>query len=178
VGPTYQPPLSEQGPPVSTPSPRGCHTPAPLTRLKGSVGTARRRPDSHSDRAPRCLRRRLASRAPVPTAPSSVSEVDRRCPAASAVASSSTVSGARGPSCRFFFRGVLSLPPSPSSPSQDRRRPPEPLPHRRTSPPIRFFSPSPSTRSSGELSPPLPCPAGSLSAVGARAPSFAPPPPL
>jgi hypothetical protein len=38
--------------------------------------------------------------------------------------------------------------------------------------------PSPSTRCSGELSPPPTCPAGSLSAVGAQAPSFAPPPPL
>jgi hypothetical protein len=40
------------------------------------------------------------------------------------------------------------------------------------------FSPSLSTRSSGELSPPPPCPAGSLTVVGARPPPFAPPPPL
>jgi hypothetical protein len=51
------------------------------------------------------------------------------------------VSRARAPSCRIFFCGTLSLAPSPSSPSQDRRRPPEPSPHRRTPPPIRFFSP-------------------------------------
>jgi hypothetical protein len=82
------------------------------------------------------------------------------------------------PLAAFFFRGMLSLAPSPSTPMQDRYRPPEPWPHRRTLLPIRFISPSPSTRSSSELSPPPPCPAGSLSAVGARAPSFAPPPPL
>jgi hypothetical protein len=64
-----------------------------------------------------------------------------RCPAASAVTSSSTVSGARAPSCRFFFRGMLSLAPSPSTPTQDRCRPPEPSPRRRTPPPIRFFPP-------------------------------------
>jgi hypothetical protein len=40
------------------------------------------------------------------------------------------------------------------------------------------FSPSPSTRSSGELSPPPPCLAGSLTAVGAQPPPFAPPLPL
>jgi hypothetical protein len=38
--------------------------------------------------------------------------------------------------------------------------------------------PSLSMRSSGELSSPPPCPAGSLTAVGARPPPFAPPPPL
>jgi hypothetical protein len=72
-----------------------------------------------------------------------VSEANRRCPVASAVASSSTVSGARAPSCRFFFRGMLSLAPSPSTPMQDRRRPPEPLPYWRTPPPIRFPLPPP-----------------------------------
>jgi hypothetical protein len=40
-----------------------------------------------------------------------------------------------------------------------------------------FFS-SPSTRSSGELACRSPCPAGSLTLVGARPPPFAPPPPL
>jgi hypothetical protein len=123
-------------------------------------------------------RRRLTSRALVPTAPSSVSGANRRCPDASTVVSYSMVSGTRAPSYHFFFRGMLSLAPSPSTPTQDRRRPPEPSPRRRTPPPIQFFSPSPSTSSSGELSPPPPCPAGSLSAVRARAPSFAPPPPL
>jgi hypothetical protein len=58
------------------------HHAAPLTHLKGAVGTTRWRPDSCSDRAsplsaPRC---RLASRAPIPTASSSVSDADRRCP--------------------------------------------------------------------------------------------------
>jgi hypothetical protein len=45
-------PLSAPGPPVSVPSPRGCHTPAP--RLRGAVGTACVRPDSRPrpDHAP------------------------------------------------------------------------------------------------------------------------------
>jgi hypothetical protein len=42
---------------------------------------------------------------------------------------------------------------------------------------MEFFH-SPSTRSSGELFFPPPCPAGSLTIVGARPPPFAPPPPL
>jgi hypothetical protein len=41
----------------------------------------------------------------------------------------------------LFFHGTLSLAPSPSSPSQGHRWPLEPSPHRRTPPPIRFFSP-------------------------------------
>jgi hypothetical protein len=51
-------------------------------------------------------------------------------------------------------------------------------PHRKNSAAEPVFSPSPSTRSSGELSPPPPCPAGSLTTVGARPPPFALPPPL
>jgi hypothetical protein len=153
------------------PSQRGCHAPAPLTRLKGAVGTVRRRPDTPPPPPLSEPRRRPCSEPIVAVRPR-----HRRCLAA--VVSSSTVSGARAPSCRFFFRGRLSLAPSPSTPTQDRRRPPKPSPHRRTPPPIRFPPPSPSTRSSGELSPPPPCPTGSLSDVGARAPSFAPPPPL
>jgi hypothetical protein len=53
----------------------------PLAHLKGAVGTARRRPDSRSDHASPLSApcRRLASRAPVPTAPSSMFEADRRC---------------------------------------------------------------------------------------------------
>jgi hypothetical protein len=48
-------------------------------------------------------------------------------------------------------------------------------PHRKSATAEPVFSPSPSTRSSGELSPPPPCPAGSLTVVGARPPPFAPP---
>jgi hypothetical protein len=51
-------------------------------------------------------------------------------------------------------------------------------PHRKNAAAKPVFSPSPSTRSSGELFSPSPCPAGSLTAVGARPPPFAPPPPL
>jgi hypothetical protein len=51
-------------------------------------------------------------------------------------------------------------------------------PHRRdTAAEPDFFS-SPSTRSSGELAFRPPCPAGSLTLVGARPPPFAPSPPL
>jgi hypothetical protein len=157
---------------------------APLARLKGAVGTRRQLPDSRPDSAARCPSCAVASphvrssrlrRRPCPKPTDAVRARHRHCLDASAIVSSSTMSGARAPSCRVFFRGTLSLAPSPSSPSQDRRRPPEPSPRRRTPPPIRFFSPSPSTRSSGELSPPPPCLAGNLSAVGTRAPPFAPP---
>jgi hypothetical protein len=161
---------------------------APLGRLKCAVRIARRRPDSRPDRVTAVratLSPRLASRALVPTASSSVSESDRRCPSAPPSLSDllrhrELIHGERSPRpfLPLFFCGTLSLAPSSSSPSQDHCRPPEPSPRQRTPPPIRFFSPSPSTRSSGELSPPPPCPAGSLSTVGARAPSFAPPPPL
>jgi hypothetical protein len=131
---------------------------------------------------PRC---RLTSRALVPTAPSSVFGADRRCPSAPPSLSGrlhrrELFHGERNPSplLPLFLPRNVEPSSSPSTPTQDRRRPPEPSPRRRTPPPIQFFSPSPSTSSSGELSPPPPCPAGSLSAVHARAPSFAPPPPL
>jgi hypothetical protein len=125
----------------------------------------------------------LTSCALIPTTPSTVSKADQRCLSAPPSLSGRLrrrvlVHGERSPSLflPLFFRGKLSLAPSPSSPSQDRRWPLEPSPHRRTPPPIRFFSPSLSTRSSGELSPPPLCPTNNLSAVGARAPPFAPPP--
>jgi hypothetical protein len=175
VGPTYQQPLSAPGPPVSAPWLRGCHVPAPLTRLKCAVGTARRIPTAVPTAPPLSESRRcLTSCALIPTTPSTVSKADQRCLSAPPSLSGRLrrrvlVHGERSPSLflPLFFRGKLSLAPSPSSPSQDRRWPLEPSPHRRTPPPIRFFSPSLSTRSSGELSPPPPCPAGSLSTVGA-----------
>jgi hypothetical protein len=87
-----------RGPPVSRRFPHWAHLSArrccvatthprrvtPLACLKGAVGTVRRRPDSRSDRASplSAPRRRLASRTPVPTALSSVSEADHRCPSA------------------------------------------------------------------------------------------------
>jgi hypothetical protein len=52
------------------------------------------------------------------------SEADRRCPAASAVVSTTTVSVARALLSPFFVRGASSSPSPPSSPSQDHRRPP------------------------------------------------------
>jgi hypothetical protein len=70
----WGPPVSHRFPRRARLSERRCHVAAtrlrratPLMRLKGVVGTARRRPDSPSDHAPRCPRRRLASRAPIPT---------------------------------------------------------------------------------------------------------------
>jgi hypothetical protein len=62
------------------------------------------------------------------------------------------------------------------APYQTRSTVAPPLRKNTTAEPV--FSPSPSTRSSGELYPPPPCPAGSLTVVGARPPPFAPPPPL
>jgi hypothetical protein len=183
----------EWGPPISHRFPRRArlsvcrhrmaathlHRTAPLAHLKCTVGTARRHPDSRPDRAAAVRAPpspHLASHVLVPTAMSSVSEADRRCPSAPPSLSGhlrrrELVHGERSPSpfLPLFFRGTLSLAPSSSSPSQDCRRPPEPSPCQRTPPLIRLFSPSPSTRSSGGLSPPPPCPAGSLSTVGARA---------
>jgi hypothetical protein len=51
-------------------------------------------------------------------------------------------------------------------------------PHQKNATAEPVFFPSPSMRSSGELSPPSPCPAGSLTIVGARPPPIALPPPL
>jgi hypothetical protein len=97
-------------------------------------------------------RRRLASRTPVPTAPSLVSEVDhiavrarhRRCPAASAVANSSTVSGALSPppSCHFspwiVELSFLSLSDLTQDPPATGASPPR----WRTPPSSQFFCPS------------------------------------
>jgi hypothetical protein len=168
------------GPPVSAPSPCGCHMPALLARLKGAVGTPHRHPNSPPDRAPLSAPSPRLARA-VPTAHSPGPKPPPCCPKPPHCCSSTAltpslpaaprqVSRATGRRCRL--RAAANSPFV--SPSQDRCRPPEPSPRRRTPSSIQFFSPSPSTRSSGELSPPPPCPVGSLSAVGARAPPFAP----
>jgi hypothetical protein len=62
---------------------------------------------------------------------------------------------------------VAGPPPATVAPPRRKNAAAEPV-----------FSPSPSTRSSGELFSPSPCPAGSLTVVGARPPPFPPPPPL
>jgi hypothetical protein len=66
-------PLSAPGPPVSMPSPHGCHAP----RLKGAVGTARQRPNSL-----------------LPTAPSPCPHSDSAAPIARLLASPHTPSTA------------------------------------------------------------------------------------
>jgi hypothetical protein len=83
-GLTCQLPLSVPGPPISAPSPHGCHTPAScrscalraLSGLRVGVPTA-------LPTAPPAVRAvAVASRAPVSTASSSMSEADRPCPSA------------------------------------------------------------------------------------------------
>jgi hypothetical protein len=104
----------------------------PLQRVKSAVGTARRLPDSAVPTAPPALSAppRAASprpsrqrssrprRRPVRRQPSLFERPDRRCPAASAVASTPTVSEAEPPLV-VFIRGASSSPPLPP-------------PHRRT----------------------------------------------
>jgi hypothetical protein len=179
VGPAYQRTVAAWMPRART-VPRRSRALSALPRPRTGVPTAVPIAPPLSE-----PRRRLASRVLVPTAPSSVSEADRRCLSAppslfGRLRRHELIHGERSPSpfLPLFFRGTLSLAPSSSSPSQDCHQPPEPSPRRRTPQLIRFFSPSPSMRSSGLLSPPPPCPAGSLSAVGPRAAPFAPPLPL
>jgi hypothetical protein len=145
---------------------------APLRYPSRAVASPRARPSR--PRRPLCpkLTTSLSKRR------ASVQANHRRCPAASVVVNSSTVSGA--PSTPLAAFSLWIVEPSFLSSStlmQDHHRPPEPSLHYRTPPPIWFSPPSPSVRNSGELSPQPTCPAGGLSAVGARAPSFAPPPP-
>jgi hypothetical protein len=146
-------------PPISAPSPRGCHVLAPH----------------------HCL----ALRAPVSTALSSVSEADRRCPSTPPSLSGrlrhrELVHGERRPSPLLPLFLPWSVEPTSLSLHPDAGLPPATgalaSSENAAADPVSF--PFPSTRSSGELSPPPPCPAGSLSAVGARVPSLAPPPPL
>jgi hypothetical protein len=156
VGPTCQTPLSAPGLPGSAPLPRGCHVPRrtrALNALSGpraGVPTAPRRSDWLSE-PPRLAPSRPRRRCcPKP----------RRRPCLKLVAvrpsppsrDSSTVS-------------VAGPPPATVAPPRRKNAAAEPV-----------FSPS--TRSSGELFSPSPNPVGSLTAVGARPPPFAPPPPL
>jgi hypothetical protein len=178
-----------RGPPVSHRSvaaTRLCCA-APLACLKGTVGTARRCPDSRPDHASPLSepRRRLTSRALVPTVPSSVSGADRRYlstpPSLSGcLRRRELFHGERNPSPLLSLFLPWNVEPSSLSLHPDAGPPPATgsLASSENAAANPVFSPSPSTRSSGELSPPTPCPAGNLSAVGARAPSFAPPPPL
>jgi hypothetical protein len=110
----------------------------PLQRVKSVVGIARRRPDSvvpiatpplseppHAASPRPSQQRSSRSRhRPVRSQQSLSERPDRRCTVASAVVSTSTVSVARALLSPFFVRGVSSSPSPPSSPSQDRRRPP------------------------------------------------------
>jgi hypothetical protein len=133
------------------------------------AGRVKNRPDPPCLKTPPRCRRRLASprlARVVPTAPPPVPEADhiavrascpcrarhRRCPAASAIAKSSTVSGAPSTPLPLFLCGLLSQASSPPSTStQDRRRSPEPSPRRRTLSPIRF-PPPPSRRQEAPVS--------------------------
>jgi hypothetical protein len=145
---------------------------APRPRIKCAVETAFR-PAA-----------RAASPRPVPTAPPPLSEATspsmpeaRRCPAVSAV--TRFIHGECRPSRPLIvFRPwsveltshsllpVVGPPPATVAP-----------PRRKNATAELVFSPSPSTRSSSELFSPSPCPVGSLTAVGALPPPFAPPPP-
>jgi hypothetical protein len=155
---------------------------APLACLKGAVGTARRRPDNRSDRASPLTRPRrcLTSRAPILTAPSSVSEADHRCPSEPPSLSGrlrrrELFHGERSSSPLLPLFLLWNVEPSSFSLHPDAGPPPAIGALASSENAAANLSP-PSTRSFGELSPPPPCPAGSLSTVDARAPSFAPPP--
>jgi hypothetical protein len=185
VGPTCQTPLSAPGPPGSAPLPCGCpatHRARALNALSGphaGVPTAQRRSDRLSEITD------VASPHPVPTAPSPLSEAaSPPCPNPAAVRPSDTVvrfvHSEHRPSSPLAVLHPWSveltspslLPvagplPATVAPTSSENATAEPV-----------LSPSPSTRSSGELFSPSPCPAGSLTAVGARPPPFAPPPPL
>jgi hypothetical protein len=127
----------------------------------------------------------LASPRPVLTAPSLLSEAaPPPCPNPAAVRPSNAVAsfvhGERRPSSplavlrpwsvELTFHSLLTV----AGPPQATVAPP----HRKNATVELDFFPSLSTRSSGVLFPPPPCPAGSLTVVGARQPPFAPPPPL
>jgi hypothetical protein len=107
--------------------PRAASTP----RFKAAVGIAHRASRQLASPAPPSLRQRPHSRRSpnclvslISTALSLSERHDRRCPAASAVVSTTTVSVARALLSLFFIRGVSSSPSPPSSPSQFHRRPP------------------------------------------------------
>jgi hypothetical protein len=169
-----------------------------MPRLKAAVGTARRASRQPASLTPPPLDRApLSAPSPrlthaVPTARSPGlklpprSKVDRRCPSAltAAVRSSDAVVSfvhcERRPSSPLAVLRPWSIeltspslftiagpPPATVAPPRRRNAAAEP----------DFFS-SPSTRRSGELAFHPPCPAGSLTVVGARPPPFAPSSPL
>jgi hypothetical protein len=178
VGPTCQTPLSAPGPPGSALLPRGCHAPRHARMLnalsgpRADVPTAPRRPN------------RLAS--PRPDCAITRSEADHRCPSAPTTivrpsdAVASFIHGERRLSSPLAVLHPWSVEPTSPSLLPVTGPPPATVapPHRKNFAAEPVFSSSPSTRSSGELFSPSPCPTGSLTAVGARPPPFAPPPPL
>jgi hypothetical protein len=162
VGPTCQ--TSRQPASLAPPPPDRALLSAPSPRLTRAVPTAR---------------------SPGPKPPPR-SEVDRRCPSAptTVVRPSDAVTSFVHGECRpssplailhpwsveLTFPSLLTVAePLPATVAPPRRR-------NATAEPD-FFS-SPSTRSSGELAFRPPCPAGSLTVVGARPPPFASSPPL
>jgi hypothetical protein len=185
VVPTCQTPLSTPGPPGSAPLPRGCHASCRTRALNALSGPRAGIPTAQrcSDRAAAAVR--TASPRPVPTVPPPLSEAmplsvseAHRCPAVSAVPrfihgerrSSPPLAVFRPWSVELTSPSLLPVagpPPATVAPPRRKNATAEPV-----------FSPSSSTRSSGELFSPSPCPAGSLTVVGARPPPFAPPPPL
>jgi hypothetical protein len=188
VGLTCQTPLSAPGPPGSTPLPRSCHAPHRARALNALSGPRVGVPTtSHRSDRPRSDRLSepplLISPRPVPTTPSPLSEATppfvseaRRCPAVSAVAR--FVHGERRPSPPLTVFHLWSIELTSPSLLPVTGPPPATVapPRRKNTAAEPIFSPSPSTRSSGELFSPSPCPTGSITAVGARPPPFAPPP--
>jgi hypothetical protein len=137
---------------------------------------------------PRCRRRPcLASRAPIPTAPSPVSEANHvairalcLCPRVPPPLSDRL--RRREPLSEHplaaFFSGYTCAWASSYSPPWRRTPPATRTPtSSENAAAVPVFPPFPLARSSGELPPPATCPAGGLSAVDARAPHLVPPPP-
>jgi hypothetical protein len=191
VGPTCQTPLSAPGPPGSAPFPRGCHAPRRSSALSTLSGPRAGVPIAPIPTG--CPKIAAALPTPprltvptalIPTAPSPGSKptITVRVPRPSLSGRLRRRKHAHGersraPSHRFSsveHRAHLPLPPPHRRTAAGHRSPTSLEKLRRRA----GFSPSLSTRSSGELSPPPPCPAGSLTVVGARPPPFAPPPPL
>jgi hypothetical protein len=164
---------------------------APMPQLKAAVGTARRASRQLASPRPLASRQRPASHAPPPPRPAmSVplsEDATPRCPSASEpsplpgrLRRREHDHGERRPSSPLAVLHPWSVKLSLPSLLAVAGRPPATVapPRRRdTAAEPDFFS-SPSTRSSGELAFRPPCPAGSLTVVGARPPPFAPSPPL
>jgi hypothetical protein len=161
----------------SAPLPRGCHASCRSRTLNALSGPRVGVPTGCPNR--------LTSPRPVPTAPPPLSEAmplsvseARRCSAVSAVARFIHSERRPSPPLAVFHPWSIKL----TSPSLLPVAGPPPAtvapPHQKNAAAEPVFSPSPSMRSFGELFSPSPCPAGSLTAVGAQLPPFAPPPPL